>query len=90
MSKHQSPIRAFTIHVVFAVPSAIGTTAVDLTCESHEEAQAILEQIEDCLVNEQPIKIKHGTFHQTLISSKSFLYAQLELKQVNKLSEFND
>ncbi len=87
MSKSQSAIRAFTIHVVFAVPSAIGTTAVDLTCDNHEEAQAILGQIEECLINEQPIKIKHGTFHQTLISHKSFLYAQLELKQVKN---FND
>jgi len=86
MSKKQNAIRAFTIRVVFAVPSNTGTASVDLNCESHEEAQALLEQIEQALVDGTPIKLKHGTFHQTVMSPSSVLYAQMELKQVKSFT----
>lgn len=86
MSKKQNSVRAFTIRVVFAVPSNTGTSSVDLNCESHEEAQALLDQIEQALIDGTPIKLRHGTFHQTVMSPKSVLYAQMELK---KLRDYN-
>lgn len=90
MPKSQAPIRAFTIRVVFAVPSNNGTASVDLTCESHEEAHSILEQIETSLIEGTPIRIKHGTFHQILIAPHTVLYAQMELKQVRNFNEYEN
>lgn len=83
MPKSQATIRAFTIRVVFAVPSNNGTASVDLTCESHEEAQSVLQQFETSRVDGTPIRIKHGTFHQILIAPHTVLYAQMERKQVH-------